>query len=129
RLGLAPATYEGPTGIIGVLGDALSRAGAEVCTLWAAVPHYVSSTPCPKAALALLSKLESVLDVPLDHGDLPELARARERGVGELAAKAPEGAEHAQALGGQRDETELPEASGEASAAEFERSLRRRRES
>ncbi|HLT59679.1 MAG TPA: PAC2 family protein [Microlunatus sp.] len=129
RLGLETSTYEGPTGIIGVLGDALSRAGAEVCTFWAAVPHYVSSTPCPKAALALLSKLESVLDVPLDHGDLPELARAWERGVDELAAKDPEVAEYVQALEEQRDETELPEASGEAIAAEFERYLRRRRES
>lgn len=126
RLGLEMSTYEGPTGIVGVLGDALTRAGTEVVTLWAAVPHYVSRTPCPKATLALLSKLESTLDVPLDHGDLPELSRAWERGVDQLAESDDEIAEYVQTLEQQRDETELPEASGEAIAAEFERYLRRR---
>jgi hypothetical protein len=126
RLGLETSTYEGPTGIVGVLGDALSRTGTDVITLWAAVPHYVSSPPSPKATLALLSKLESALDVPLDHGDLPELARAWERGVDELAEADPEVAEYVRNLEQQRDETELPEASGEAIAAEFERYLRRR---
>ncbi len=82
--------------------------------------------PCPKATLALLSKLESALDVPLDHGDLPELARAWERGVDELAEADSEVAEYVRTLEQQRDETELPEASGEAIAAEFERYLRRR---
>lgn len=126
RLGLDLSTYEGPTGIVGVLGDALTRAGTEVVTLWAAVPHYVSRTPCPKATLAILSKLESALDVPLDHGDLPELSRAWERGVDQLAESDSEIAEYVQTLEQQRDETELPEASGEAIAAEFERYLRRR---
>ena len=126
RLGLETSTYEGPTGIVGVLGDALSRTGTDVITFWAAVPHYVSTPPCPKATLALLSKLESALDVPLDHGDLPELARAWERGVDELAEADSEVAEYVRTLEQERDETELPEASGEAIAAEFERYLRRR---
>ncbi|WP_152363676.1 PAC2 family protein [Microlunatus speluncae] len=126
RLGLEMSTYEGPTGIVGVLGDALSRTGTDVITFWAAVPHYVSAPPCPKATLALLSKLESALDVPLDHGDLAELARAWERGVDELAERDDEVAEYVRTLEQQRDETELPEASGEAIAAEFERYLRRR---
>jgi proteasome assembly chaperone (PAC2) family protein len=124
--GLTQSGYEGPTGIVGVLGDALMRSGMKVLTLWAAIPHYVSHPPCPKATLALLSQLEELLDSPLDLGELPELARAWERGVDELASDDSEVAEYVKALEEQQDATELPEASGEAIAAEFERYLRRR---
>lgn len=126
ELGLEESTYEGPTGIVGVLSEALSSAGLPVVSLWAALPHYVSHPPCPKATLALLSALEGVLDTSLDLGELPELARAWERGVDELAAEDTEVAEYVSALEAQTDATELPEASGEAIAAEFERYLRRR---
>ena len=126
QLGLAPSTYEGPTGIVGVLADSLQRAGIEVLMLWAAVPHYVSHPPCPKGTLALLSQLEQVLDYSLDLGELPELARAWERGVDELAAEDTEVAEYVSSLEQQQDAAELPEASGDAIAAEFERYLRRR---
>ena len=126
-LGLAPSTYEGPTGIVGVLGDTLARGGLEVLSLWAAVPHYVSHPPCPTATWALLSAREELVDASLDQGDLPELARAWERGVDELAADDTEVAEYVSTLEEQQDATELPEASGEAIAAEFERYLRRRR--
>lgn len=123
---LSQSGYEGPTGIVGVLGDALMRSGMKVLTLWAAIPHYVSHPPCPKATLALLSQLEELLDTPLDLGELPELSRAWERGVDELASEDPEVAEYVSALEQQQDATELPEASGDAIAAEFERYLRRR---
>ncbi|MFP5283565.1 MAG: PAC2 family protein [Actinomycetes bacterium] len=126
ELGLEQSTYEGPTGIVGVLGEALTAAGLPVISLWAALPHYVSHPPCPKATLALLSSLEGVLDTSLDLGELPELARAWERGVDELAAEDTEVAEYVSALEAQTDATELPEASGDAIAAEFERYLRRR---
>jgi len=126
KLGLVPSTYEGPTGIIGVLADTLTRAGVEVLSLWSAIPHYVSHPPCPKATLALLSQLEEVLDTNLDLGELTELARAWERGVDELAAEDTEVAEYVASLEQQQDAAELPEASGEAIAAEFERYLRRR---
>ena len=126
ELGLEPSTYEGPTGIVGVLADTLSRAGMQVLMLWSAIPHYVSHPPCPKATLALLSQLEKLLDVSLDLGELPELARAWERGVDELAAEDSEVAEYVTSLEQQQDAAELPEASGEAIAAEFERYLRRR---
>ncbi len=126
RLGLAPSTYEGPTGIVGVLSDTLKRAGVEVLMLWAAIPHYVSHPSCPKATLALLSQLESLLDVSLELGELPELSRAWERGVDELAAEDTEVAEYVASLEQQQDATDLPEASGDAIAAEFERYLRRR---
>ena len=107
-LGLAPSTYEGPTGILGVLGDTLSRAGIEVLSLWAAVPHYVSHPPCPKATLALLSALEQLMDSPLDLGELPELAPAWERGVDELAAEDSEVAEYVATLEEQQDAADLP---------------------
>jgi hypothetical protein len=126
KLGLAPSTYEGPTGIIGVLDDTLGRAGVEVLMLWSAIPHYVSHPPCPKATLALLSQLEHVLDTSFDLGELTELARAWERGVDELAAEDSEVAEYVASLEQMQDATELPEATGDAIAAEFERYLRRR---
>lgn len=126
KLGLGPSTYEGPTGILGILGEDLSTTGIETVNLWAAIPHYVSSPPSPKGTLALLNRLEDLLDVSVDLGDLPDLARAWERGVDELAADDAEVAEYVSSLEQQRDESDLPEASGDAIAAEFERYLRRR---
>lgn len=128
ELGLQANTYEGPTGILGILNDHLDKVGIQTVSLWAAIPHYVSSPPSPKGTLALLNRLEDLLDLSLDLGDLPELARAWERGVNELAADDTEVAEYVEALEQQRDESELPEASGDAIAAEFERYLRRRRQ-
>jgi predicted ATP-grasp superfamily ATP-dependent carboligase len=124
--GLAESTYEGPTGITGVMADLLTRAGIPTVSVWAAIPHYVSHPPCPKATLAILSQLERLLDVSLDVGELPELARAWERGVNELAADDSEVAEYVSQLEEQTDATDLPEASGDAIAAEFERYLKRR---
>ncbi len=126
RYGLLDSSYEGPTGIVGVLADQLARSAVPTVSLWAAIPHYVSHPPCPKATLALLSSLEKLIDVPLDLGELPELARAWERGVDELASDDSEVAEYVTQLEEQQDATELPEASGDAIAAEFERYLRRR---
>ncbi len=124
--GLSESSYEGPTGIVGVLADLLARSGMPTISLWAAIPHYVSHPPCPKATLGLLSRLEQMLDCSLDLGELAELSRAWERGVDELAAEDSEVAEYVSALEQQQDATELPEASGDAIAAEFERYLRRR---
>jgi hypothetical protein len=74
----------------------------------------------------LLSQLERLIDEPLDFGDLPDLTKAWERGVNELAAEDSEVAEYVSNLEASQDATELPEASGDAIAAEFERYLRRR---
>jgi hypothetical protein len=126
QLGLLPSTYEGPTGIVGVLSDALGTIGVSCLSLWAAVPAYVAHPPCPKATYALLSQLERLIDEPLDFGDLPDLAKAWERGVNELAEEDSEVAEYVSNLEASQDATELPEASGDAIAAEFERYLRRR---
>ncbi len=125
-LHLEPSRYEGPTGIVGVVQDACTRAGVPALSIWAAVPHYVAQPPCPKATLALLSHIEDLLDVPIPLGDLPEDARAWERGVDELAAEDSEVADYVRSLEEAKDLTEAPEASGDAIAREFERYLRRR---
>jgi proteasome assembly chaperone (PAC2) family protein len=126
RIRLEPARYEGPTGILGVLQDTCASTGLETVSLWAAVPHYVAQPPSPKATLALLRWVEDLLDLSVPLGDLPEQARAWERGVDELAEQDSEVADYVRTLEEQKDATELPEASGDAIAREFERYLRRR---
>ena len=126
RLQLEPSTYEGPTGILGVLQDACVRLDVPAVSYWAAVPHYVAQPPCPKATLALLGQLEELLEVSIPLGDLPEDARAWERGVDELAEDDEDIADYVRSLEETRDTAELPEASGEAIAREFERYLKRR---
>ena len=128
RLKLEPATYEGPTGIIGVLQDACTRLDIPAVSFWAAVPHYLPQAPCPKATLALLGQLEDLLEISIPLGDLPEDARAWERGVDELAEEDEDVADYVRSLEETRDTTELPEASGEAIAREFERYLKRRQD-
>jgi proteasome assembly chaperone (PAC2) family protein len=128
RLKLEPSTYEGPTGIPGVLQDACVRLDIPTVSYWAAVPHYVAQPPCPKATLALLTSLEDLFETSLPLGDLPEEARAWERGVDQLAEEDEDIAEYVRSLEEARDTTDLPEASGEAIAREFERYLKRRRE-
>jgi proteasome assembly chaperone (PAC2) family protein len=125
-LSLEPSRYEGPTGIVGIVQDACTRAGVPALSIWAAVPHYVAQPPCPKATVALLRHIEDLLDVPIPLGELPEDARAWERGVDELAAEDSEVAEYVRSLEEAKDLSEAPEASGEAIAKEFERYLRRR---
>ncbi|MFZ2260331.1 MAG: PAC2 family protein [Luteococcus japonicus] len=127
-LGLEPSNYEGPTGIVGILADGLRRAGMPVVSLWAQVPHYVSDSPNPKATLALLVRIEDLLDTPLVLGELPELAQAWERGVDELASEDPDVAEYIRRLEAAQDEEDLPAATGDSIAAEFQRYLRRRNE-
>jgi hypothetical protein len=124
--GLGRVDYKGPTGIVGVLQHMCANAGIEAVSLWAQVPHYVAQPPSPKATLALLRSVEDILDLPLPLADLQEEARAWERGVDELAQSDAEVAEYVRTLEEAKDATELPEASGDAIAREFERYLRRR---
>jgi len=128
RLKLEQSTYEGPTGIVGVFQDACVRLDVPAVSYWAAVPHYVSQPPCPKATLALLGQIEDLLQVTIPLEELPELARAWERGVDELAEEDEDVRDYVRALEETRDTTDLPEASGEAIAREFERYLKRRTE-
>lgn len=127
-LDLEQSTYEGPTGIVGVLQDACTKVDLPAVSYWAAVPHYVAQPPCPKATLALLTRLDDLFDIPLPLGDLPEEARAWERGVDELAEEDEDIADYVRSLEESRDTADLPEASGEAIAREFERYLKRRRD-
>ena len=118
-------TYQGPTGINGVLQEMARHEEVELVSFWAAVPHYVAQAPCPKATLALLRRIEDVLDLSVPLGDLPTEALSWETSVDELAADDTEVAEYVRTLEEAKDTADLPEASGEAIALEFERYLRR----
>jgi proteasome assembly chaperone (PAC2) family protein len=129
RLGLQASRYEGPTGIVGVLHDACKRDGIQSASLWAAVPHYVSLAPSPKAAAALCERLATLLGAEIDTGELDEAADAYVRQVSEAIAADEETASYVEDLerrADEIDESELP--SGETLAAELSRFLREREE-
>lgn len=126
RFDVEASRYEGPTGIVGVLSTTASDADLPTVSAWAAVPHYAGGSPSPKATLSLLRRIESLLGVTIPHGDLEENARAWERGVDELAQSDEEVAEYVQSLEEAQDTAQLPEATGDAIAKEFERYLRGR---
>lgn len=128
RYGADQSGYQGPTGIVGVLTDAASQAGLPTLSCWAAVPHYAGGAPSPKATLALLSTLEGILDVSIPQAGVADDAQAWENGVNELAESDEEVAEYVKSLEQATDAAELPEASGDVIAQEFERYLRRRRD-
>ncbi|MDN4473121.1 PAC2 family protein [Demequina zhanjiangensis] len=123
---LERSDYEGPTGILGVLGHEAELRGITVLSMWVGVPHYVAHPPSPKGTVALLSQIERFLGVPIDLGDLPYESEAWTRGANELMEDDEEIAQHVERLESMMDEASLPEASGDAIAAEFERFLRRR---
>ncbi|MHA7156144.1 PAC2 family protein [Arthrobacter sp. TMN-50] len=127
NLDIEPSTYEGPIGIVGVLSEVGLLADIPTLSLWAAVPHYVGQSPSPKAQLALLNRLEEMLHLSVDTHILVEEAEAWERGVDELAIEDPEVAAYVRQLEEAKDTAELPEASGESIAREFERYLKKRR--
>ncbi|QQQ78975.1 PAC2 family protein [Saccharothrix sp. 6-C] len=127
KYGLERSRYEGPTGIVGVFQDLCVQAGVPAMSFWAAVPHYVSQPPSPKATLALLHRVEEVLDVEVPLGALPEQAEEWERTVSEMADEDEDVRNYVRALEERGDaEIQITEASGDAIAAEFERYLRRR---
>jgi predicted ATP-grasp superfamily ATP-dependent carboligase len=126
QLDVEASRYEGPTGINGVFQQEAALADIPSVSLWAAVPHYVAQPPCPKATLALIGRLEELVGVSVPLGDLVEEAQAWQRGVDELASEDAEISEYVESLEQARDTSDLPEASGEAIAREFERYLKRR---
>jgi proteasome assembly chaperone (PAC2) family protein len=126
RMSLQPSRYHGPIGITSVLNEIAVREGIAAASLWAAVPHYLAEPPCPKATLALLHALEDAMGMPLPQGVLAEMTDAWQRGAEDLTSRDDEIAEYVEALENERDTSELPEASGDAIAREFERYLRRR---
>lgn len=129
RLDLSQSSYEGPTGVVGVVHDACDRRGIPSASLWAAVPHYVAAVPNPKAALALLRRLEGLTGIAVEASSLEEEAEAFERQVSNAVSANPEIQELVQRLeseqAGQLEmEENLP--SGESLAREFENFLRQR---
>lgn len=125
RLGVEISRYEGPTGIVGILQDAANRRELDSVSLWAAVPHYVSTPPSPKASLALVNALEDFLEISIAQGDLPQRAQAWEKQVDQMAAEDVEVGDYVKQLEDSKDSSDLPELSGEILAREVERFLRR----
>lgn len=124
-LSLERSTYEGPVGILSVLGHAADAAGIPSASLWASVPHYVAGhTPSPKATLALIDRLEDITGATIPRGDLAAAATTWEASIDAAAADDEEMTEYIRQLERTRDTWDSPEASGDAIAQEFERYLR-----
>src|SRR2546421_3872034 len=129
RLGLQRSRYEGPTGIVGVLHEACSRASLASASLWAAVPHYVAATPSPKATLALVERASELLSTSLVATDLEIASAAYERQVSEVVASDEDVSAYVERLEESADDDEdllegdeLP--TGETLVAELEKFLR-----
>jgi predicted ATP-grasp superfamily ATP-dependent carboligase len=131
RLGLTSSSYEGPTGIVGVLHSVCTRAGLPSASLWAAVPHYVAAAANPKAALALVRKVEGVIGVSVDVSELESSATDYERQVGLAVQSDPEIQAFVERLEQAAAESEAQDSpqdvpSGDMLAREFQRFLRQR---
>jgi len=130
RLGLASSSYEGPTGIVGILHAACQEAGIPSASLWAAVPHYIAATPNPKAALALVRKLEGLVGIAVDASELESAAGDYERQVNLAVQSDPDVQAFVerleQATGSDADEDPGPLPSGETIARDLQRFLRQR---
>jgi proteasome assembly chaperone (PAC2) family protein len=129
RLGIAPSSYEGPTGIVGVLHAACAQAGMPSASLWAAVPHYVAAATNPKAALALLRRIEMLVGVSVDVSELESSAVDYERQVGLAVRSDPDIQAFVERLELAADSEEsVPDEvpSGDIIASEFQRFLRQR---
>jgi len=125
RLSIERSSYEGPVGILSVLSDAAEKAGIPTLSIWASVPHYVHNAPSPKATLAIIDKLEEIIDVVIPRGELVDEAAAWETGIDALASDDDDMTNYIEQLEQARDTVDSPEASGEAIAHEFEKYLRR----
>lgn len=123
RTGATRSDYEGPIGVLSVIELALADLEVPVLTLWAQVPHYVHSAPSPKATLAILDKLEELLDVVIPRGELLNDANEWEANINRIAAADEDMARYIRALEEARDAASAPEATGEAIAYEFEKFL------
>ena len=128
RLSLSRSSYEGPTGIVGILHDACRRRGLTSASLWAAVPHYVAAVPNPKAALALLRRLEGFTGVAIEASELEEAMDRFESQVDRAVAANPEIEELVRRLETEQAEEEDFDAedvpSGDSIAQDFQRFLR-----
>jgi proteasome assembly chaperone (PAC2) family protein len=126
---ITETTYEGPTGIVGVLHTACTEAGLPSASLWASVPHYVAAAPNPKAALALVRKVETLIAVNVDASDLEKATSEYERQVGLAVQSDPDVQAFVERLeqAAAQDISPLGPGdvpSGDALASEFQRYLR-----
>jgi proteasome assembly chaperone (PAC2) family protein len=132
RLGFERTSYEGPTGIVGVLHHACGKAGIPTASLWASVPHYVAATPNPKVALALVRAFEGTAGLAVDAGELEEAAEDYERQVTAAVASDPEVKAFVERLETAADEigVDTPDEedipSADTIAQDFQRFLRQR---
>ncbi len=130
ELDLSRSTYEGPTGIVGVVHDTCRQRGMSSASLWAAVPHYVAAVPNPKAALALLRRLEALTGIAVDASELEEETESYEDQVGRAVAANPEIEELVTRIEEQQAEQLVEEGgdlpSADSIASEFQRFLRQR---
>jgi predicted ATP-grasp superfamily ATP-dependent carboligase len=130
RLGLASSSYEGPTGIVGVLHAACQQTGIPSASLWAAVPHYIAAAPNPKASLALVRKLEGLVGVAVEASALEAAAADYERQVNLAVQSDPDVQTFVerleQAAGASPDDATGPLPSGETIARDLQRFLRQR---
>jgi hypothetical protein len=122
------SSYEGPVGVLTVLALAAAEAGIPSINLWAHVPHYVHTSPSPKATVALVEKLEEFVGIELNRDEVEIDALRWEEGIDALAAEDDDMAAYISQLEQARDAADAPEASGDAIAQEFEKYLRGRPE-
>jgi proteasome assembly chaperone (PAC2) family protein len=128
RLGVEISKYEGPTGILGIIGDGCIKRGIDCISLWAGLPHYASNSPSPKAILALVNAVEDFLDISISLADLAHQAKEWESEVSEMAEEDSEVSEYVKALEESKDAAEFKDVSGDEIARELERFLRRQNE-
>lgn len=126
--GYQPSRYEGPTGILGILQNRAEVRELDAISLWAALPHYAAGAPSPKATLALIEELSECLKINLPLGDLAEAARAWEIAVTQLAEEDSEISEYVKQLEADKDDTDFEETTGDDLAKEFERYLRKQKD-
>jgi predicted ATP-grasp superfamily ATP-dependent carboligase len=134
RLGFQQSSYEGPTGMVGVLHHAFTESGLPSVSLWASVPHYVAAAPNPKAALALIRSFEGVAGIAVDASDLEQSAEDYQRQVDAAVATDPDVKSFVERLEQTLDEVsdelapdpdQLP--SADSIASDFQRFLRQKR--
>ncbi|GLZ00571.1 PAC2 family protein [Actinoplanes sp. NBRC 103695] len=126
RYQVAPTRYDGPTGIVGVLQEACGRAEVDALSFWVHVPHYANNPPCPKGTLALLHRLEDVLDLPVPMAEMAEEADEWEKRVRAAAEQDAELGEYVRELEERVGDAGIKPLTGDEIASEFEKYLRRR---
>lgn len=123
RYGAERSDYEGPIGIVSAVDMALEAATIDSLSLWVQVPHYVHSAPSPKATLAILDKLEELLDIVIPRGELFAQATDWESNINRIAENDDDMTRYIRSLEDARDEALAAETTGDALAAEFEKFL------